>query len=75
MPVGGAVHRIKFRHRDLKIVKTKGCLSRKTALALAFKLILSVKQKWRKLDGLNQLAELIKGVSFKDGIELTKHAA
>ena len=75
MPVGGAVHRINFRHRGLKIVKTRGCLSRKTALAFAFKLILSVKRKWRKLDGSNQLAELIKGVSFKDGIELTKHAA
>ena len=59
----------------LRTVKTKGCLSRKTALAMAFKLILSAKRKWRKLDGSNQLAELIEGVPFKDGIKLTKHAA
>jgi len=59
----------------LRTVKTKGCLSRKTALAMAFKLILSARRKWRRLDGSNQLAELIEGVTFKDGIKLTKHAA
>jgi len=60
------------RHRT---VKTKGCLSRKTALAMTFKLILSAKRKWRKLDGSIQLAELIEGVPFKDGIKITKYAA
>jgi len=60
------------RHRT---VKTKGCLSRKTALAMAFKLILSAKRKWRKLDGSNQLAKLVEGVPFKNGIKITKHAA
>lgn len=60
------------RHRT---VKTKGCLSRKTALAMAFKLILSARRKWRKLDGSNQLAELIDGVAFKDGIKQIKNAA
>ena len=59
----------------LRTNKTKGCLSRKTALAMAFKLILSAKRKWRRLDGSNQLAEVIQGVPFKDGIKLTKHAA
>ena len=58
-----------------RTVKTKDCLSRKTALAMAFKLILSAKRKWRRLDGSNQLAELIEGVTFKDGIKRTKHAA
>ena len=59
----------------LRTAKTKGCLSRKTALAMVYKLILSAKRKWRKLDGSNQLAEIIEGVPFKDGIKLTKHAA
>ena len=75
MPVGGAVHVINFKHRDLKIVKTKGCLSRKTAHALAFKLILSATRKWRKLDGSNQLAKIIEGAPFKDGIKQIKYAA
>ena len=51
----------------LRTVKTRGCLSRKTALAMVFKFILSAKAKWRKLDGSSQLAEVIKGVEFKDG--------
>jgi len=59
----------------LRTVKTKGCLSRKTALAMAFKLILSARRKWRKLDASNQLAQVIEGVLFKDGIKITKHAA
>ena len=59
----------------LRTAKTKGCLSRNTALTMTFKLILSAKRKWRKLDGSNQLAEIIEGVLFKDGIKLTKHAA
>jgi len=59
----------------LRTVKTRGCLSRKTALAMVFKLILSAKAKWRKLDGSSQLAEVFKGVEFKDGIKQIKHAA
>ena len=58
-----------------RTVKTKGCLSRKTALAMVFKLILCARRKWRKLNGSNQLAELIQGVPFKDGIKQIKHAA
>ncbi len=59
----------------LGTTKTKGCLSRKTALAMVFKLLLSAKRKWRRLDGSSHLAELIKGVPFKDGIKQIKHAA
>lgn len=58
-----------------RTAKTKGCLSRKTALAMTFKLILSAKRKWRRLDGSNQLAEIIEGAPFRDGIKQTKHAA
>jgi len=59
----------------LSTVKTKGCLSRKTALAMTFKLILSAKRKWRKLDGSTLLAEVIDGVQFPDGIKLNQNAA
>ena len=58
----------------LRTVKTRGCLSRKTALAMVFKLIVSAKAKWRKLDGSSQLAEVIKGVEFKDGIITSPNA-
>jgi putative transposase len=60
------------RHRTKK---TKGCLSRKTALAMTFKLMMSARQKWRKLDGANQMPEIIEGVAYRDGIKQEKHAA
>ena len=34
----------------LRTTKTKGCLSRKTTLAMVFKLLLSARRKWRRLD-------------------------
>ena len=55
--------------------KTKGCLSRKTALAMVFKLMMSAKKKWRKLSGTNRLPEVIQGVEFKDGIKQLQNAA
>ncbi len=53
------------RHRTRH---TKGCLSRKTWLAMAFRLIMSAQKKWRKLDGRNRLPEVIEGVEFRDGV-------
>jgi len=55
--------------------KTKGCLSRKTALSMVFKLMMSAKKKWRKLNGTNRLPEVIQGVEFKDGIKQLQNAA
>ena len=59
----------------LRTVKTKGCLNRNTALAMPFKLILSAKRKWRKLNGSDQLADIIDGGPFKDGIKKIERAA
>lgn len=55
--------------------KTKGCLSRKTALSMVYKLMMSAKKKWRKLDGKNRLPEIIRGVEFKDGLPQLQDAA
>jgi putative transposase len=55
--------------------KTKGCLNRKTALAMVYKLMMSAKKKWRKLDGKNRLSEIIRGVEFKDGLPQLQNAA
>lgn len=60
------------RHRT---TKTKGCLSRQSALAMTHKLMLSAKKKWRKLDGQNRLPEIIQGVEFRDGIKHEVKAA
>ncbi len=59
----------------LRTTKTKGCLSRMTALTMVFKLCQSASKKWRRLDGSHQLVEIIRGVKFKDGEKLIQHAA
>jgi transposase-like protein len=51
----------------LRTDKTKGCLSRKTALALVFKLARSAERHWRRLNGSDRLAEIVCGVRFRDG--------
>ncbi len=55
--------------------KTKGCLNRKTALAMVYRLMMSAKKKWRKISGPNRLPEVIQGVEFKDGIKQLQVAA
>jgi putative transposase len=51
----------------LRTAKTKGCLSRATALAMVFKLVKSAERTWRRLDGSERLGQLIQGVRFTDG--------
>jgi transposase-like protein len=51
----------------LRTAKTKGCLSRQTALAMVFKLAQSAERHWRRLDGSERLAQVIDGVRFRDG--------
>ena len=55
------------RHRT---VRSKGCLSNKTALAMVFKLVEGAQKSWRRLDGHAQLPKLILGVKFADGMEV-----
>ena len=56
------------RHRT---VRTKGCLSNKTALALVFKLVEAAQKSWRRLDGPKQLPKVLRGVKLNDGLEIT----
>src|SRR2546422_6649067 len=60
------------RHRT---VRSKGCLSNKTALAMIFKLGEAAERSWRRLNGHNQLPKLILGVKFTDGIEVVRSQA
>jgi transposase-like protein len=55
------------RHRT---IRSKGCLSNKTALAMVFKLVEGAQKSWRRLDGHAQLPKLILGVKFTDGLEV-----
>jgi len=58
-----------IRHRT---VRSKGCLSNKTALAMIFKLAEAAEKSWRRLDGHNQFSKIILGVKFADGIEVLR---
>ena len=60
------------RHRT---VRSKGCLSNKTALAMIFKLAEAAERSWRRLNGHNQLPKIILGVKFTDGIEVVRSQA
>ena len=55
----------------LRTDKTKGCLSRATALAMVFKLARSAERHWRRLNGSDRLAEIVRGVRFRDGEPVT----
>ena len=60
------------RHRT---IRSRGCLSNKTALAMVFKLVDAAQKSWRRLDGHNKLPKLIQGVRFTDGIEVVTNPA
>jgi len=60
------------RHRT---VRSKGCLSNKTALAMIFKLAEAAEKSWRRLNGPNQLPKIILGIKFTDGIEVVRSQA
>ena len=56
------------RHRT---VRTKGALSQDTARLMVFKLVMAAAKTWRRLKGENQLPKVIRGVTFRDGVEVT----
>ena len=54
----------------LRTSKTKGAGSRKACLAMAFKLVESAQNHWRKLNGSTLLPAVIAGTIFKDGTKI-----
>ncbi len=56
----------------LRTAKTRGCGSRKTILAMVFKLGQSAQKRWCKLRGFRLLGEVIRGVKFVDGEKADK---
>jgi putative transposase len=57
------------RHRT---VRTKGALSQDTARLMVFKLVMAAAKTWRRLKGENQLPKVVQGVTFTNGVEVTK---
>lgn len=60
-----------IRHRT---DRAKGCVTRKTMLAMIYKLGECAEKRWRRIRGFNHLAKVIEGVQFKDGIGIKNNA-
>jgi transposase-like protein len=59
----------------VRTVRSRGCLSNKTALAMIFKLAQAAEKSWHRLRGHDQLPKVILGVKFNDGIEVIRSLA
>lgn len=59
----------------LRTAKTRGCLSRETALTMAFRLCQEAEKKWRCLNGSHHIKKLIAGITYIDGLETDRIAA
>jgi len=59
----------------LRTDKTRNCGSRITVLSMVFRLFLSAERRWRRLDGVSRLTEVMQGVKFVDGIREEENAA
>ena len=51
----------------LRTAKTRSCLSRATALTMAFQLGRCAEKTWRRLRGYQRLVQIIEGIIFVDG--------
>lgn len=55
--------------------RSKGCLSRTGMLHMMFKLGQCAEKRWHRLSGFDQLAQVITGVKFKDGLNVSATAS
>jgi len=59
----------------LRTKRTKGCGSRIACLTMVYKLMQSASKKWRLLNGVHVLVEVLQGTVFIDGIYVPQAAA
>jgi transposase-like protein len=50
---------------------TKGAGSKTAALAMAYKLLESAQERWRRFNGHELVTDVLNGAKFKDGVKLT----
>lgn len=53
----------------LRTRKTRNCVSAKSGLSLMHQLAMSAQKRWRRLRGFRQLADVVAGVNFVDGVD------
>jgi transposase-like protein len=62
-PIEPTFATIRLRHE-----RTKGNGTRKTSLAMMFKLAQAAEKRWRRLNGHEQLVLIVQGRRFVDGV-------
>ncbi len=65
-PIESAFATVRLRTRV-----TKGAGSKTAALAMAYKLLATAQERWRRFNGHHLVADVLDGVKFKDGIKVT----
>jgi len=66
-PIESSFATVKLRTRV-----TKGAGSKKAALAMAYKLLDAAQERWRRFNGHELVADVLDGVTFKDGVKVEK---
>ena len=64
-PIESTFATVRHRHRQ-----TKGNGSRTATLTMVHKLAMEAERHWRKLNGYELIAKLVRGVRFQDGVEV-----
>jgi transposase-like protein len=69
-PIESSFATVKLRTRV-----TKGAGSKTAALAMAYKLLATAQERWRRFNGHELIAEVLDGATFKDGVKVTDDEA
>lgn len=56
----------------LRTRKTRNCVSARSGLSLMHQLAMSAQKRWQRLRGFRQLADIVAGVKFIDGVDERK---
>ena len=65
-PIESSFATVKLRTRV-----TKGAGSKAAALAMAYKLLATAQERWRRFNGHELIADVLNGATFKDGVKVT----
>lgn len=65
-PIESSFATVKLRTRV-----TKGAGSKAAALAMAYKLLVTAQERWRRFNGHELISEVLDGAKFKDGVKVT----
>jgi putative transposase len=69
-PIESSFATVKLRTRV-----TKGAGSKAAALTMAYKLLITAQERWRRFNGHELIAEVLDGATFKDGVKVTDDEA